>query len=128
MQKYTIKKIINWVLALAIIGAGLWALISYANKPGPLDPFATCLADSGAKFYGTFWCPHCQNQKKMFGKSQKKLPYIECSTPDGAGQTDNCKAIGIEGYPTWIFPDGERMTGEIPLATLAEKTSCSLPQ
>lgn len=34
----------------------------------------------------------------------------------------------IEGYPTWIFKDGSRLTGEIPLPTLAEKTQCALPE
>ena len=26
----------------------------------PYDTFAQCLSDAGTKFYGTFWCPHCQ--------------------------------------------------------------------
>ena len=45
--------------------------ISYRenNTPGKLDGFAQCLKDKGAIFYGAFWCPHCQNQKKMFGRS-----------------------------------------------------------
>jgi hypothetical protein len=25
-----------------------------------LDDFAKCIKDSGAMFYGAFWCPHCQ--------------------------------------------------------------------
>lgn len=90
------------------------------------DEFSMCLADKGAKFYGAFWCPHCQAQKKMFENSDK-LPYIECSTPDGKDQTNACKEAGVESYPTWIFGDGERMTGEIALETLAEKTGCELP-
>ncbi len=128
MQKYTIKKIISWVLVLVVIGVAIYALVRYAKTPGPLDQFATCLKDSGTKFYGAFWCPHCQNQKSMFGKSQKNLPYIECSTPDSSGQTQICIDNKIEGYPTWEFPNGERLSGEVPLATLAEKTNCTLPQ
>ncbi len=113
---------------LVVVGIAIYALVRYAKTPGPLDQFATCLKDSGTKFYGAFWCPHCQNQKNMFGKSQKKLPYIECSTPDSSGQTQICIDNKIEGYPTWEFPNGERLSGEVPLATLAEKTSCTLPQ
>src|SRR6187551_598835 len=128
MKKYTLKKIIPWVIVLLVIGAAIFALVRYANTPGPLDQFATCLKDSGAKFYGAFWCPHCQNQKAMFGKSQKLLPYVECSTPDSSGQTQICIDNKISGYPTWEFSNGERLSGEIPLTTLAEKTSCTLPK
>ena len=33
----------------------------------------------------------------------------------------------IEGYPTWEFSDETRLSGEISLEKLAEKTSCLLP-
>lgn len=97
------------------------------NQPGELDGFALCLEEKGAVFYGAFWCPHCQSQKAMFGRSEKLLPYVECSTPDGQNQAEECRAKNIEGYPTWEFNDGSRLTGEIPLETLAEKTGCELP-
>ncbi len=101
---------------------------SSSNIPGKYDEFAICLKDKGAVFYGAFWCPHCQTQKKMFGKSAKFLPYVECSTPDGNGQTQICIDKNIEGYPTWEFADGSRLNGEVSLATLAEKTSCIIPE
>jgi thiol-disulfide isomerase/thioredoxin len=85
------------------------------------------LKDKGAIFYGSFWCPHCQAQKKLFGDSVKLLPYVECSTPDGNAQTQICIDKKITGYPTWKFADGSELTGEIPLATLADKTACTLP-
>lgn len=41
------------------------------------------LKEAGAKFYGAFWCSHCQDQKVAFGKeAQMDLPYIECY-PEG---------------------------------------------
>lgn len=90
------------------------------------DGFAQCLADAGAKFYGAYWCPHCQNQKRMFDNSSK-LPYIECSTPNGQGQTQICTDAGVTGYPTWEFADGSRLNGERSLEELAEKTGCEVP-
>ncbi|MEX2052302.1 MAG: hypothetical protein WD991_01225 [Candidatus Paceibacterota bacterium] len=93
---------------------------------GKYDSFAQCLRDEGAVFYGAFWCPHCQSQKKLFGSSQKLLPYVECSTADGNSQTQVCIDKGIASYPTWEFADGTRLTGEIPLETLAEKTGCAI--
>lgn len=90
------------------------------------DGFAQCLTDAGAKFYGAYWCPHCQAQKKLFENS-KKLPYIECSTPDGNAQTQICIDAKITGYPTWEFADGSRLDGERSLAELGEKTNCTVP-
>lgn len=95
-----------------------------AFTPGDNDALAQCIADSGATFYGAFWCPHCQSQKQAFGKSQRLLPYVECSTPDGQGQLQVCTDATVQSYPTWEFADGERMSGELPLTTLAEKTGC----
>ena len=92
------------------------------------NSFAQCLTDKGLKFYGAFWCPHCQAQKREFGGSVKLLPYIECSTPDGKGQLSICTEAGVEGYPTWIFLDSSVKTGELSLEELAMLTKCPLPQ
>jgi len=116
------------IIVIIIGGVGFSASRSDNSKIGKLDQFAQCINDSGAKFYGAFWCTHCQNQKKLFGSSQKLLPYIECSTPDGGGQLPICKDAGIDGYPTWTFADESLLSGEIPLDILAEKTRCSLPE
>src|SRR3989344_5693960 len=89
---------------------------------------AVCLNNKGAIFYGAFWCPHCQRQKAMFGKSANLLPYEECSTPDKRGRLQICIDEEITNYPTWIFADGSRETGEVSLSRLAEKTVCALPQ
>ncbi len=117
---------VGGLIALVIIAIGFG--VFYDRVPGKLDSFAQCLGEKGATFYGAFWCPHCQAQKALFGKSVKLLPYVECSTPDGKGQLPICKEKKVEGYPTWVFADGSRLSGEIPLATLAEKTSCELPR
>ncbi|KKR43100.1 MAG: Vitamin K epoxide reductase [Candidatus Nomurabacteria bacterium GW2011_GWF2_40_12] len=95
--------------------------------PGKYDAFATCLKDEGAVFYGAFWCTHCQATKKMFGASQKLLPYVECSTADGRGQVQMCADKKIMSYPTWEFADGSRLEGEVTFEQLALKTSCQLP-
>jgi len=118
-----------WVIgALVAFGALIGGTLWYRSTPGTLDSFAQCLGDQGVTFYGAFWCPHCQNQKALFGKSEKYLPYVECSTPDGKSQLPICDDAGVTGYPTWEFADGSRLGGEIPLATLAEKTNCELPR
>lgn len=121
------RQIVIWGIIGAVILAGIILLAKSQAGPGKYDAFAQCLKDKGAVFYGAFWCPHCQNQKAMFGKSAKLLPYVECSTPDGQSQLAICVDKKIEGYPTWEFRDLSRLTGEIPLKQLSEKTGCPLP-
>lgn len=116
------------VLILGIIATVLLKGESTPPGPGKYDQFAQCLKDKGAVFYGAFWCSHCQAQKKLFGSSAKLLPYVECSTLDGRSMLPVCTDKKIEGYPTWEFTDGSRMSGEISLEKLAEKTTCILPQ
>jgi hypothetical protein len=122
------KKILIIIVAIIVIGflAVLWSRSS--SQPGELDTFAQCLEEKGAVFYGTFWCSHCQSQKVMFGKSVKYLPYVECSTVNGKDQLKICQDKNIKGYPTWEFADGSRLSGELPLKQLSEKTGCLLPQ
>jgi thiol-disulfide isomerase/thioredoxin len=114
-------------IAVAVIMTA-FVYFKYLPPPnGKYDSFAQCIKASGATFYGAFWCPHCQDEKKLFGDAVKFLPYIECSTPDGSAQLQVCKDASIQSYPTWAFKDGSRLTGEISLDQLAEKTACPLP-
>jgi len=95
-------------------------------KPGQYDTFAQCLADNGVTFFGAFWCPHCKEQKELFGNSEASLPYVECSLPGGQAQNAECNEAGIQTYPTWEFADGERETGVLSLEMLAERSGCAL--
>ena len=114
------------VVAVVVIVGGIFLNQQKKTPTVSLDTFAQCLKDKGATFYGAFWCPHCQNEKKLFGDSAKLLPYVECSTSDGNGQLPICTEKKIQGYPTWIFADGSTQSGEISLAVLAQKTGCQL--
>jgi hypothetical protein len=113
-------------IILVVAAAGAWIWYAKGEKPGQYDTFASCLKEKGATFYGAFWCPHCQAQKKLFGNSAKLLPYTECSLPNGQGQNETCNQAGITGYPTWQFADGSRLNGEQSLETLSQKTGCAL--
>ena len=128
MNNVKIFFLIIGLLVLGVISTVLLRSDSTPTGPGKYDAFATCLKDKGAIFYGAFWCPHCQAQKKLFGTSSNLLPYVECSTADGQSQTKICIDKKVVSYPTWEFVDGTILSGEIPLSQLAEKTSCELPQ
>jgi glutaredoxin len=119
--------------AIHYVGIGVALLIlivlfSSIGSSGEYDEFATCLTESGAKMYGAYWCPHCSDQKKAFGASWKNVDYIECSLPNGAGQTSECSSAGITSYPTWEFSDGNRVSGNLAFEQLASITGCTLPQ
>lgn len=120
----------NLLIILLIVAAG--AAFFFAKKgldtspTGGYDSFAQCLTDSGATFYGAYWCGHCQNQKKVFGASWDLVNSVECSLPNRGGQTEACKDAGIQSYPTWEFGDGIRKMGSLSFEKLSEFSGCSL--
>ena len=91
---------------------------------GPEDPYVHALAehltDVDAKFYGAYWCPHCQQQKLEFGASASRLPYIECS-PNGqrGAPATSCLADNIRNYPTWVI-NGRRLERILSVQQLAK--------
>lgn len=126
IAKFRTSTIVFFLVIVGIVaGLGYWVYNS--STPGKYDEFASCTKEKGAVFYGAFWCPHCQSQKKLFGKSVKNLNYIECSNPNGQGQTKACDEAGIQSYPTWKFNGEATRSGEVPLQDLATQTGCTLP-
>ena len=125
-------KKLNTILTIAIIvlavsiGFRLSGFLGSAHD-GKLDGFAQCLTDKGVKMYGAYWCPHCQNQKTLFGDSWDFVNYIECSLPNRAGTTEVCLAAGIKAFPTWEIKFDDRTEGELTLKQLSEKSGCALP-
>ena len=130
----SLKKIL---IVLAVIVVLAFGYSSYQKtQPGELDTFAQCLGQKNIKFYGAFWCPHCQAQKALFGNSKSKLPYIECSTSDQKGQTQICIDKGIQSYPTWSSMQASTTAsttdevfspGEKTLQELSNISGCQLP-
>jgi len=111
------------VISIGIIGGVVW---SQSNAgPGEYDEFAQCLTDSGTTMYGSYRCPFCTDQKEDFGNSWKHVNYVECDLGT-AGQAQLCVDQQIQAYPTWIFGDGERITGRQTLAALSDRSGCML--
>ncbi len=81
------------------------------------------LTQAGAKMYGAYWCPHCYEQKQLFGKQAwEKVTYIECAADAiKKPQPEVCTQAGIKGFPTWSI-DGKLDAGVKKLAKLAELT------
>lgn len=116
------KKIFNYsILAIVVIAIAYALYINFKPEAGEHDALAQCLTKKGVTMYGTDWCPHCQEQKREFGTSFKYVTYINCDL-----NPDACKAAGVDGYPTWVFPQGDPATGTQSLQSLADRAGCTV--
>lgn len=81
------------------------------------------LTAKGAKMYSSYWCPHCYEQKQLFGKQAwGEVTNIECAADAKKNpQPEVCNKAGIKGFPTWII-DGKLDPGVKKLAKLGQMT------
>ncbi|MEM6450840.1 MAG: vitamin K epoxide reductase family protein [Cyanobacteria bacterium P01_D01_bin.105] len=80
---------------------------------------AAHLTEVGAKMYGAYWCPHCHDQKQLFGQTAAKdIPYVECAADGINAKPGICQAEGITSYPIWKV-NGEELRGTQTLESLA---------
>ena len=123
------------LLAMTVLIVGLgWSVsvvrpsTSLAKGAPPLverssSPDAIALADhltaKGVAVYTAYWCPHCHEQKELFGReATRRLKVIECA-PDGQNsQAALCASKKIEGFPSWEI-NGKLESGVKPLIKLA---------
>ncbi|RJQ28542.1 hypothetical protein C4571_03300 [Candidatus Parcubacteria bacterium] len=116
------KNYLRAVLVIAVLGVASFLLGARGGGSSPqLDVFAQCLTEKEFVMYGAEWCSHCQNEKRAFGSSFRLIPYVECPK-----DPKKCLSAGIDGYPTWLTPDGRRLEGEQGLKKLAAESGCPL--
>lgn len=114
----TVSAGLVFVLFIHLYYAGIGS--STGGDDPQLRALAQHLAKIDAKFYGASWCPHCKEQKKIFGASADRLPYVECSLQGPRGpQAPICKTMNIQSYPTWIV-NGRRHEGVLMPEELAK--------
>ncbi len=87
------------------------------------------LQDINAVMYGVFWCPHCYEQKRLFGvEALSLLNFVECDSQGLSPQAELCKQqfaaakaqTGEPGvFPTWEI-NGKFYYGTHDLKELAE--------
>ena len=84
---------------------------------------AEFLATNDVKFYGAYWCSHCQQQKSLFGATAAaKLPYVECAADGDNSQRELCRTKGIKMFPTWVI-NGKFYPGTKDLKDIAAITN-----
>ena len=118
-------KIAIVAVVVAILAGLFWFTRHKQNRR--MDAFARCLGDRGAKMYGAYWCPHCADQKEMFGSSFEYAPYIECGIKGSRNLNPVCTQANVKHFPTWEFADGTRVEGAHALEFLGQTTGCPLP-
>ncbi len=88
------------------------------SSPASIE-LARHLREKNIILYNAYWCPHCHDQKEMFGKeATKNLILIECAADGKNNNADLCKTKGISGFPSWEI-DGEIISGVKSLDELA---------
>ena len=112
------------------------------STPGIVPPLVTTtsgqaeialaryLTQIGAKEYGAYWCPHCHDQKMLFGREAAKLiNYFECDPKGQNSRAEICQAASanLKGFPTWEIK-GQFYSGTQSLEKLAEFSGYSGPR
>ncbi|MBE9179651.1 vitamin K epoxide reductase family protein [Oculatella sp. LEGE 06141] len=136
------------VSVVILVGTlGVYANVNSPNQPGSTSagqvgpPITTTsgqaevalaqhLRDIDAKMYGAFWCPHCHDQKQLFGQQAARLiNYIECDPNGQNSQTSLCQANAenVTGYPTWEV-NGQFYAGTQTLDQLADYSGYQGPR
>lgn len=88
------------------------------------------LREIGAKEYGAYWCPHCHDQKMLFGKEAGALiDYIECDPRGQNSRAQLCQAAAanVKGFPTWEIK-GQFYSGTQSLEKLADLSGYTGPR
>jgi len=80
------------------------------------------LNENNIVMYSAYWCPHCHDQKQLFGKEAvQELKVVECAKDGKDIEYELCQTKGISGFPSWEI-NGEIISGTRDLNELATKT------
>ena len=82
-------------------GPGVPPVVKTTSTPSALA-LAEHLTETGAVFYSAYWCPHCHDQKEMFGEeASAELNVVECAVDGKNSQHDLCEQKAIQFFPSW---------------------------
>ena len=85
--------------------------------------FAKFLNDNNIVMYSAYWCPHCNDQKQLFGKEAvEELIIVECAKDGKNNKYKLCQEKDIEGFPSWEI-NNKIYSGTRSLKELAKMTN-----
>jgi uncharacterized membrane protein/glutaredoxin len=129
-RRRKLSALVPGALAAAVL-APLGAAFIYAAPTGGGSGFEGALArhlrEQGAVMYGAYWCPHCTDQKALFGDAAKDIPYVECAKDGVNARPDLCEKAGVKSFPTWVMGT-ERREGTQSLRALADFSKFEVPK
>ena len=96
-------------------------VVTTASSTQKID-FAKFLNANNITMYSAYWCPHCHDQKQLFGiKATEELNIVECAKDGINNQYELCQKKGIEGFPSWEI-NNKIYSGTRDLQELANMT------
>lgn len=118
------------VLAGALFAGGHYALTYEPPPQRDWSKAAQCLTEKGVSMYGSYTCPKCAKQKKLFGDAFQFIRYVECHPRGTNAATEACVERDVNKVPTWLQErNGEevkRVVGVQQVETLAAEFGCPL--
>src|SRR5438128_12185038 len=108
--KASVRRRVITVL-LVVAAFALAAYLGFRKRASRLDAFAQCLSAKQAKMYGAYWCPHCADQKEIFGRSFRYISYVECGVPGSRDEVKLCVDVGVDHFLTCQSGAEERGMG-----------------
>ena len=93
------------VMAVVLLGSIVACRGTDDGAGGVATPYQVALAQhltaERDTMYGAYWCPHCAEQKKLFGNAFDYVNYVECDPKGKDANPALCQQKGIGGFPTW---------------------------
>ncbi len=107
----------NTITIVIILAVIIFALLIMLNKPEPVTDkeVVKCIGENSV-LYIQLGCPHCEDQKEMFGENKKYLNIVDCFY-----EREKCSGIG--SIPTWVI-HGEKYERIQSVEKLKELTGC----
>lgn len=101
------------------INENLAPLITTKSNSQKIE-FARFLSKNNIVMYSAYWCPHCHDQKQLFGKlAVEQLNIVECAKDGVNNNYALCQKKEIDGFPSWEIKN-EIYSGVRDLKELAE--------
>ena len=76
-------------------------IVKSISNPNQIK-FAKYLTSKNISMYSAYWCPHCHDQKELFGKeASNQLVIVECAKDGLNSQSELCDQKEIISYPSW---------------------------